>query len=103
MNVAPSLNTRRLERTFIWGTPDSVVKQLKEVLDNNRVGILALWGNDGNIDHKDSMTCIKLLGEEVVPAIRDYGKELGLKDPWEAEAPISLQFNTPGQLAGAAG
>jgi alkanesulfonate monooxygenase SsuD/methylene tetrahydromethanopterin reductase-like flavin-dependent oxidoreductase (luciferase family) len=100
MNVAPSLNTRRLERTFIWGTPDSVVKQLKTVLDNNRVGILALWGNDGNINHEDSKTCIKLLGKEVVPAIRDYAKELGLKDPWEANAPISLDLAK--QEAGAA-
>src|SRR6185295_3726276 len=78
MNVPPPLNVRRLEHTFVWGTPDSVVKQLKHVLDNNRVGILALWGNDGNINHEDSMTCIKLLGQEVVPAIRDYANELGL-------------------------
>jgi len=98
MNVAPPLNVRRLERTFIWGTPDSVVKQLKEVLDNNRVGIMALWGNDGNINHEDSMRCIELLGKEVVPAIRDYATELGLKDPWEAKAPISLDLTPKEEL-----
>lgn len=99
MNVPPPLNVRRLEHTFVWGTPDSVVKQLKHVLDNNRVGILALWGNDGNINHEDSMTCIKLLGQEVVPAIRDYANELGLKSPMEANAPISLDLTPKDQLS----
>ena len=90
MIVPPPISQRRLEHTFIWGTPDQVITQLKTVLDNNRVGILALWGNDGKIDHADSMSCINLMGKEVVPAIRDYADELGLKDPWEAEAPVSL-------------
>ena len=90
MNRPPSQNQRRLEHTFVWGTPDQVVKQLKTVLENNRVGILALWGNDGRIDHEDSMTCIRLLGKEVLPAVRDYAKELGLTDPFEVNAPVSV-------------
>jgi alkanesulfonate monooxygenase SsuD/methylene tetrahydromethanopterin reductase-like flavin-dependent oxidoreductase (luciferase family) len=87
----PALNQRRLEHTFVWGTPDQVIKQLKTVLDNNRVGILALWGNDGRIDHEDSKRCITLLGQEVVPAIRDYAKQLDLKDPFEMNAPVGLE------------
>ena len=90
MVLPPPINQRRLEHTFIWGTPDSVVKQLRTVLENNRVGILALWGNDGKIDHADSVSCIKLMGKEVIPAIRDYGNELGLTDPFQIDAPVSL-------------
>jgi len=90
LNVPPPLNQRRLEHTFVWGTPDQVITQLKHVLDNNRVGILALWGNDGRINHEDSMNCIRLLGKEVLPALRDHAKKLGLKDPFEADAPVSL-------------
>jgi alkanesulfonate monooxygenase SsuD/methylene tetrahydromethanopterin reductase-like flavin-dependent oxidoreductase (luciferase family) len=93
MNQPPPLHQRRLERTFVWGTPDQVIEQLKVVLQNNRVGILALWGNDGRINHEDSMTCIRLLGQEVVPAIRDYANELGLKDPFELNAPVSLAYD----------
>jgi alkanesulfonate monooxygenase SsuD/methylene tetrahydromethanopterin reductase-like flavin-dependent oxidoreductase (luciferase family) len=85
----PPIQQRRLERTFVWGTPDQVIKQLRIVLENNRVGILALWGNDGRIDHKDSLTCIRLLGQEVLPAIREYAAELGLRSPFEANAPVS--------------
>ncbi|MGE0540475.1 MAG: LLM class flavin-dependent oxidoreductase [Dehalococcoidia bacterium] len=89
----PPLHQRALERTFVWGTPDQVIEQLKVVLDNNRVGILGLWGNDGRIDHEDSMTCIRLLGQEVLPAIREYAKELGLKDPFELDTPVSLAYD----------
>ena len=95
MVAPPKLEQRRLERTFIWGTPDSVVKQLKNVLDNNRVGILGLWANDGKIDHVDSVSCINLMGKEVLPAIRDYAKELGLNSPFEANAPLSLTEGAP--------
>ena len=98
MIVPPPISQRRLEHTFIWGTPDQVITQLKTVLDNNRVGILALWGNDGKIDHADSMSCINLMGKEVVPAIRGYADELGLKDPWEAEAPVSLALTPQDSL-----
>ncbi len=91
----PAINVRRMERTFIWGTPDHVISQLKTVLDNNRVGILGLWGNDGKIDHKDSLSCINLMGKEVLPAIRDYAKELGLKDPFEANAPLGIDAPAP--------
>ena len=31
------------------------------------------------------MTNIRLLGQEVLPAVREYGKELGLLDPFERE------------------
>ena len=97
----PPLHQRALERTFVWGTPDQVIEQLKVVLDNNRVGILGLWGNDGRIDHEDSMTCIRLLGQEVLPALRDMGKELGLWSPFEAGAPVSLAHPEPARPAGA--
>ena len=106
----PDLNTRRLEKTFLWGTPPQVVEQLKVVLDNNRVGIIALWGNDGRIDHEDSMTCIRLMGQEVIPAIKDYADQHGLKGPFELDTPVSLaqtpkeQLHPPAcrRLAGAA-
>jgi alkanesulfonate monooxygenase SsuD/methylene tetrahydromethanopterin reductase-like flavin-dependent oxidoreductase (luciferase family) len=98
MNVAPPLHQRRLERTFVWGTPDSVVSQLKTVIENNRVGILALWGNDGKLDHAISKRCITLMGKEVVPAIRDYAKQLGLMSPMELNSPVSLAETPKSEL-----
>ena len=98
MNKPPSMNQRRLERTFVWGTPKQVVEQLKIVLDNNRVGILCLWANDGRIDHENSMNCIRLLGQEVLPEIRAYAKEIGLNSPFDINAPVSLADTPPEEL-----
>jgi alkanesulfonate monooxygenase SsuD/methylene tetrahydromethanopterin reductase-like flavin-dependent oxidoreductase (luciferase family) len=77
---------------IIAGTPDTVTKRLKLIMEATRPGIFALWGNDGNISHEDSMTCIRLLGQEVMPAMREYGKQLGLDSPFEADSPVGLGY-----------
>ena len=35
---------------------------------------------------------IRLLGQEVFPQVRDWAKELGLKSPFEAETPVSVDY-----------
>ena len=54
--------------------------------------IYGIWGNDGTVSNEDARTCIRLLGQEVMPAMREIGKELGLTDPFEADAPVHLQI-----------
>ncbi len=44
---------------------------------------------------EDTRTCIRLMGEEVLPAVREIGKELGLWSPFEANAPVSRAFPEP--------
>ena len=75
---------------LLAGTPDQVIARLKTIMEETRPSILVLWGNEGRVNHEDSMDCIRLLGQEVMPALREYGKELGLQDPFEAETPVSL-------------
>jgi hypothetical protein len=41
------------------------------------------------------MTCIRLMGQEVMPRPREIGRNLGLTKPFEANAPTSLQFPEP--------
>jgi alkanesulfonate monooxygenase SsuD/methylene tetrahydromethanopterin reductase-like flavin-dependent oxidoreductase (luciferase family) len=77
---------------IIAGTPDQVIQKLRLIMEATRPGIFAFWGNDGKVSHGDSMTCIRLLGQEVMPAVRDIARELDLTDPWEADAPVSLAF-----------
>jgi len=76
---------------IIAGRPETVVKKLRTLLEEMRPSILALWGNDGKIDHADSMECIRLMGQEVMPALREIGKELGLNSPFELNSPVSLK------------
>ncbi len=53
-----------------------------------------MWGNDGRVSQEDSLTCIRLMGQEVFPAIREIAKDLDLKSPWEADAPVHLKYST---------
>ena len=72
-------------KRWIIGSPETVVSQLREVLSYMRPGILAVWTNDGSISHEDTMRCLELMGEEVLPALREIGEELELTDPFQKE------------------
>jgi hypothetical protein len=37
------------------------------------------------MSHEDSMRSLRLMGEEVIPAAREMGKELGLVDSFEVD------------------
>jgi len=79
---------------IIAGTPKTVVAKLRRILEETRPGILALWGNDGRVSQADSLTCIRLMGTEVFPAIREIAKSLDLKSPFESNAPVHLRYST---------
>ena len=70
-------------KRWIIGSPETVIRQLREVLSIMRPGILSIWTNDGNISHEDTMRCLELMGEEVLPALREIGAELELTDPFQ--------------------
>jgi hypothetical protein len=55
---------------------------------------MAVWANDGAVSHEDSKTCIRLLGQEVFPQVREWAKELDLKSPFESNAPVSINYST---------
>jgi alkanesulfonate monooxygenase SsuD/methylene tetrahydromethanopterin reductase-like flavin-dependent oxidoreductase (luciferase family) len=76
----------------IAGTPKQVIAKLRVLLEETRPGILGFWGNDGFVSHQDAMTCIRLMGQEVLPAVREIAKELGLNSPFETQQPVSLRY-----------
>ena len=86
------------DRSIIAGTPDQVIASLRTILEETRPSILALWGNDGKVNHDDSMDCIRLMGQEVMPAMREIGEELGLNSPFDLDTPVSLAQTPPGEL-----
>src|SRR5690348_1710783 len=90
----PTFEEQVADTMIIAGTPDQVIERLKYVVENTRPGIMALWGNDGTVSKQDRRRCIELMCKEVMPAIKEFGKGLGLKDPWEANAPVHLKYST---------
>ena len=77
---------------IIAGTPDQVVASLRTIMRETRPGIMAFWGNDGRMSQADARTSIRLLGQEVMPALRETAKELDLKSPFEADMPVSRDW-----------
>ena len=68
---------------ILVGTPKTLIPKLRRFLETLRPGIFALWHHHGPVSHEDRMTSLRLLGEEVMPAMRSIGDELGLVDPFE--------------------
>ena len=67
----------------ICGTPNTVIPKLRTVLEVLRPGIFAFWQNDGPISKEDRLNNMRLIATEVMPAVREIGKELGLTSPFE--------------------
>jgi alkanesulfonate monooxygenase SsuD/methylene tetrahydromethanopterin reductase-like flavin-dependent oxidoreductase (luciferase family) len=67
------------------GSPRTVVAQLRELLEHLRLGILIFRTGDGAMSHEDAMRTIKLMGEEVIPALKEFGRELDLPSPFERD------------------
>ena len=67
-----------------------MVQKLRVILEETRPSIMALWGNDGNVSHEDAKTCIRLIGTEVLPRLREIGKAIGLNSPFDANTPVSV-------------
>src|SRR5260370_8576992 len=83
----PTFEEQRADGMIMCGTPKQVLQRIRHLLEETRPGIMAVWGNDGNVSHQDSMTCIRLLGQEVFPQVRAWAKELGLNSPFDVQAP----------------
>jgi alkanesulfonate monooxygenase SsuD/methylene tetrahydromethanopterin reductase-like flavin-dependent oxidoreductase (luciferase family) len=84
MDKANSSLEGQIERgTMVVGTPDQVVARLRWWLEETRPGLLMLWPNDGRLDHESSLEAVRLMGEAVLPAVREIGRELGLHDQFE--------------------
>src|SRR4029077_18135107 len=71
--------------SIITGTPKTVIPKIKHVLEYLRPGGIFFWDGDGAMTHDDSMRSLRLMGEEVIPAIREMAKELELPGPFEVD------------------
>ena len=71
--------------TIVSGTPDSVLPKIRHVLETLRPGSVIFWDGDGAMTHEDQMRSLRLMGEYVIPAVREMGKELELFSPFEVD------------------
>ena len=62
---------------IITGTPKTVLPKVRNVLETLRPGQIFFWDGDGSMSHEDSMRSLRLMGEEVLPAVREMGGSSG--------------------------
>ncbi|MYD73092.1 MAG: LLM class flavin-dependent oxidoreductase [Chloroflexi bacterium] len=76
---------RGLEESYsiISGTPKTVIPKIRHVLEFIRPGSICFWDGDGSMSHEDSMRSLRLMGEEVLPAVREMAQELDLPGPFD--------------------
>ena len=70
---------------IITGTPKTVMPKIRTVLETLRPGTIFFWDGDGAMNHDDAMRSLRLMGEEVLPAVREMGEELDLPGPFEVD------------------
>ena len=56
---------------LIVGSPDNVIKKLRDIKERLGIGALLLEAQGGPLSHQDTMKSVELLGKEVIPALQD--------------------------------
>jgi alkanesulfonate monooxygenase SsuD/methylene tetrahydromethanopterin reductase-like flavin-dependent oxidoreductase (luciferase family) len=56
---------------YVIGSPETVTRKLTNLIENLNPGYLHIYGNEGNMAHKDVMRSVELLGKEVIPALHE--------------------------------
>jgi alkanesulfonate monooxygenase SsuD/methylene tetrahydromethanopterin reductase-like flavin-dependent oxidoreductase (luciferase family) len=71
--------------SIISGTPKTVLPKIRHVLEYIRPGSIFFWDGDGAMTHDDTMRSLRLMGEEIIPAVREMADELDLPGPFEVD------------------
>lgn len=69
----------------IVGTPDTVIPKIRHVLETLRPGNVIFWHGDGDFTHEDTMRGVRLMGEYVLPAVREMAAELELPGAFDVD------------------
>ena len=97
----------QVNQQLMVGTPKTVIPMIRKFVETLRPGIFALWYTHGPTTHEDRMTSLRLIGEEVLPAMHEMARELDLPGPFEREPgsrplpPSGVRETVVGGTAGA--
>ena len=80
--------------SVIVGTPASVTPKIKAILKVIRPGSFTVFNVQGPVGNEDRMNSVRLLGQHVLPELREYAEQEGLFDSFQ---------RTPGSIKLAAG
>jgi len=89
--------------TIISGTPKTVIPKIRHVLETLRPGTIFFWDGDGAMTHDDSMRSLRLMGSDVIPAVKEMAKELDLPGSFEIDTKTNEPYDPTPAIADVAG
>ena len=88
-----SFEEQAADYNIVYGTPTSILPKIRHIMETLRTGGIIFWDGDGAMNHDDAMRSIRLFGSEIIPAVREMGKEMGLTGPYDVDPVAGM---TPG-------
>jgi hypothetical protein len=82
----------------VIGSPKSVLPKLKAILTVLRPGALVIFSVQGPVPNEDRQTSMRLIAQEIIPALKEHAKSIDLVDALE-RTPGSIKL-TPGTSRG---
>jgi alkanesulfonate monooxygenase SsuD/methylene tetrahydromethanopterin reductase-like flavin-dependent oxidoreductase (luciferase family) len=79
--------------TIIAGTPKTVLPKIRHVLEYLRPGSIFFWDGDGAMNHDDAMRSLRLMGEEIIPAVHEMGEELELPSSFDVNPATGKRYD----------
>jgi alkanesulfonate monooxygenase SsuD/methylene tetrahydromethanopterin reductase-like flavin-dependent oxidoreductase (luciferase family) len=71
------------DHLMIVGSPKTVIERVKTIMRLLRVSILTVFQVQGTVSNEERKNSMRLFAQEVMPALREYAKELDLPDPFQ--------------------
>src|SRR5499427_7316621 len=78
--LLPGYERAQKQHQFVIGSPKTVLEKLKTISNVLRPGSIVVFNVQGPISNKDRQNSMKLMAQEVAPALREYGASIGLVD-----------------------
>ncbi|MBK8133063.1 MAG: LLM class flavin-dependent oxidoreductase [Gammaproteobacteria bacterium] len=67
----------------VVGSPQTCIKKITDILGVIRPGVFTVFAVQGTVGDKDRLRSVELLGKEVLPAVRAFGKQQDLQGPFD--------------------
>jgi alkanesulfonate monooxygenase SsuD/methylene tetrahydromethanopterin reductase-like flavin-dependent oxidoreductase (luciferase family) len=80
---------RFMERLY-FGSPETVIEKFRRAAELG-VTHVSCWSMFGGIDHEKIMRSIRLMGEQVIPALKDVHPPAGLADELAKSPPVTTE------------
>ena len=78
--LIPGYQKAQKNLQFMIGSPKTVIPKMKAILTTLRPGSLIVFNVQGPVSNKDRQTSMRLIAQEVMPALKEHADSIGLVD-----------------------